>query len=170
MDAYAHILDQLRKDDCRRLRNYAAQSQSKFTTWLVVVTRRTCVDFHRVRYGRIRAEDSGESRDRRSLRRKLQELAASPEELASVVDETSSSPDRQILDDELTQGLQCALDSLQPSDRLILALRFEEDLSAAEIAKILMLPSPFHVYRRLNTILAGMRRILRARGIETSVP
>lgn len=170
MDAYAHILEQLRCDDCRRLRGYAADPRSKFTTWLVVVTRRACVDFHRSRYGRTREGDSDESRDRRSLRKQLEQLVAGPEDLALVVDETAAAPDRQLLERELTASLQAALDTLHPSDRLLLALKYEEDLSASEIAKIMILPSPFHVYRRLNNILGSLRRALRERGIMTAAP
>lgn len=169
MDAYTHVLDQLRKDDCRRLRNYASNRESKFTTWLVVVARRACIDFHRVRYGRARAADSTSARDRRSVRRKLLELTAVPEDLASVADEDSLPADRQVLDGELSTGLQQALDTLSPSDRLIVALRFEEELSAAEIAKLVMMPSPFHVYRRLNEILGRLRVILRRHGFESTL-
>ena len=169
LDAYAYVLDQLRKDGCKRLRSYAADPESKFTTWLVVVSRRACVDFHRTRYGGDRARDSADAKDRRSLRRNLQELNALPEELAFVPDDTGSPADRQLLDEELTRSLQAALDSLTPSDRLLLALRFEEDLSAAEIAKILLLPSPFHVYRRLNGILGRLRISLREKGFESSL-
>lgn len=168
MDTYAHILEQLRNDDCRRLRAYTADSQSKFTTWLVVVTRRICVDFHRSRYGRARAEDSDSSRERRSLRKQLQQLAAAPEDISFVVDESGAAPDRRVLEEELATHLQTALDTLVPSDKLLLALRYEEDLSASEIAKILHLPSQFHVYRRLNAVLGGLRGILRARGVESA--
>jgi hypothetical protein len=30
--------------------------------------------------------------------------------------------------------------------------------------------SPFHVYRRVNALLARLRRSLEARGVESSVP
>jgi DNA-directed RNA polymerase specialized sigma subunit len=40
---------------------------------------------------------------------------------------------------------------------LLLTLRFEDELSAAEIADILGMPSQFHVYRRLKVILAGLK-------------
>src|SRR5258707_5460889 len=54
MDGYAYVLEALRESDYRRLRAYAADGRSKFSTWLVVVTRRICLDFHRRRYGRAR--------------------------------------------------------------------------------------------------------------------
>ena len=55
MDRYTQVLDRLRADDFKRLRAYSAQSGTKFTTWLVVVSRRICVDYHRSLYGRQRA-------------------------------------------------------------------------------------------------------------------
>ena len=39
-----------------------------------------------------------------------------------------------------------------------------------EIARVLDLPSPFHVYRRVNALLAQVRRALEQRGVESSVP
>ncbi|HEX2722933.1 MAG TPA: sigma factor, partial [Gemmatimonadaceae bacterium] len=56
MDAYAHVLEQLRRDQCQRLRRYETDPRSRFTTWLVIVCRRLCVDFHRAHFGRARAE------------------------------------------------------------------------------------------------------------------
>ena len=39
MDAYAYVLEALSEDDLRRLRAYSPRSNTKFTTWLVVITR-----------------------------------------------------------------------------------------------------------------------------------
>ena len=47
MDRYTFILDQLRRDDFHRLRAYGADGRGKFTTWLVVVARRLCLDHRR---------------------------------------------------------------------------------------------------------------------------
>src|SRR5262252_8859607 len=54
MDAYAFMLEALRADDHRRLRAYTVQRASKFTTWLVVVARRLCLDRARQVHGRAR--------------------------------------------------------------------------------------------------------------------
>jgi DNA-directed RNA polymerase specialized sigma subunit len=51
-------------------------------------------------------------------------------------------------------------------DRLLLKLRFDDGLSAPEIARLLGFPTPFHVYRRLNALYARLRGGLRERGIE----
>jgi DNA-directed RNA polymerase specialized sigma24 family protein len=50
-----------------------------------------------------------------------------------------------------------------------LRLRFVEDLSAAEIARVLQRTSPFVVYRRLGKLLETLRGALKRRGIEDGV-
>src|SRR4051794_39868749 len=37
LDRYAYMLDELRRNDCRRLRAYAADGRGRFSTWLTVV-------------------------------------------------------------------------------------------------------------------------------------
>ena len=49
------------------------------------------------------------------------------------------------------------LRELHPSDQLLLRLRFEEGLTAREIAPLLGLPSQFHVYRRIETVCGMVR-------------
>jgi DNA-directed RNA polymerase specialized sigma24 family protein len=67
-------------------------------------------------------------------------------------------------------ALDAALATLSPSDQVLLRLRFDDGLSAQQIARTLHYPTPFHVYRRINALLARLRELLRARGIESSVP
>src|SRR5688500_7712225 len=52
MDRYAFVVERLRELNYRRLRTYAADGRGKFTTWLMVVTRRLCVDHNRLKHGR----------------------------------------------------------------------------------------------------------------------
>ena len=75
MDAYAFVLEQLRADQCRRLREFAADPRCKLSTWLVVVVRDLCMDLYRHRYGRTRGADLA---DQRVLRRRLQDLIGEP--------------------------------------------------------------------------------------------
>jgi DNA-directed RNA polymerase specialized sigma24 family protein len=70
----------------------------------------------------------------------------------------------------LAIGLEEALAAVSAPDRLLLRLRFEDDLTAQEIARLLQFPSPFHVYRRLNGVLASLRVALKRRGIESAMP
>jgi DNA-directed RNA polymerase specialized sigma24 family protein len=70
----------------------------------------------------------------------------------------------------LRSTLDAALARLDTEDRVILRLRFEDDVSVPEIARLLNLGSPFSLYRRLNRILASVRRTLEAAGINDASP
>lgn len=165
MDAYAYLLEQLRLDDYHRLRAYAADGRSKFTTWLVVVARRLCLDHYRHRYGRPRA-NSGDALADRAGRRRLVDLLAEHVDLGTIPDITNPRPDAALLMAERMQSLVAALATLDPRDCLLLKLRFEDDLSAREITALLRFPTPFHVYRRLNTLFTVLRGKLRGRGVD----
>jgi len=167
MDSYAFVLEQLRAGNFRRLREFAADPRSKLTTWLVVVTRRLCLDLYRQRYGRKRGADSDENR---LVRRRLQDLVAEGlewDDIPAVVDANAELAVRQ---SELSSALEQVLSSLNPQDLLLLRLRFDDDLAAQEIARLLNFPSPFHVYRRINALLPQLRRALEQLGVESWAP
>jgi RNA polymerase sigma factor (sigma-70 family) len=166
MDAYTYLLERLSEDHCRRLRAYSSDPRSKFTTWLVVVARRICIDHHRSKYGRIRNEESRVERERLGLRRRLEDLSEGPEFADAIPDENAETPAEAIEREELSNEIRALRESLPPADRLLLSLRFDDGLSAAEIAKILRFPSPFHVYRRIAALLAELKEKLEDRGFE----
>lgn len=168
MDAYAYLLEQLRADDFRRLRAYSPDGRGKFTTWLVVVVRRLCLDFRRQRYGRPRKDISGDAAAR-DMRRRLIDLIAAPHD-PDEIPATGTDPVAAALSNDLSRILESALAALTPRDRLLLKLRYEDDLPAREIAALLGVPSPFHVYRRINALLTDLRGSLRARGVDDSAP
>ncbi len=168
MDAYAHLLDLLRQDDWSRLRQYQEDSGAQFTTWLVVVARRLCVDFLRQRYGRAPTAPSRTADH--ATRRRLEDLVAVEIGEMAALTEPRAGPDETLRRRELHLALQASLAQLAPAHRLLLALRFEDDLPVREIAKLLHYPTPFHVYRTLNTVLAGLRRSLAERGVAESEP
>lgn len=164
MDAYAFVLEALREDDCRRLRAYAPDGRTKFTTWLVVVTRRLALDHVRQRYGRSRSDDDAQLAEQ-ATRRRLEDLVAEeidPDQIAGA----SESPDASVRRSELRSALRAALEALAPADRLLLALRFEDERPVKDIARTLGFPSVFRVYRRLGVVLDLMRRTLARRGVE----
>lgn len=169
MDAYAHVLEQFRNDDFKRLRAYASDGRSKFTTWLVVVTRRLCLDLVRRRYGRAQ-DTSARAVESQTIRRRLVEHIAEAIDADDLEDATGGDAEMRLRTAELERALGAALDSLKPLDRLLLKLRFEDELSAREIAPLLRVPTPFHVYRRLNALLEQLREALSRRGIEESAP
>jgi len=165
MDRYAYVLERLRADEFRRLRSYVATGRGKFTTWLVVVVRRLCTDADRQRYGRKRGDSEGHAE-----RRGLADLLGSDLDVDLLPDEEGSLPDDSLSAGELSGALSEALDQLEAADRLLLRLRFEDEVSVAEIARILSLPSVFHVYRRLNRIYDQLRVALRRMGVEDPSP
>jgi len=169
MDAYVWLLERLREDESRRLRGFAATGKSKFTTWLVVVARRLCVDFLRHQGGRTREPVAGRdpSRNGQEFRRRLLHLAGESIELDTLRD-PATGPDADLSQAELRGALQSALQDLPLADQLLLTLRFNDNLQAAEIARVLRLPSQFHVYRRLDRVLGQLRQGLGRKGIDGS--
>ncbi len=169
MDAYTYLLEQLRRDDFHRLRAYVSDGRSKFTTWLVVVSRRLCLDHLRRRYGR--ASESTTGAPARLVRRQLADLLAEELDPSLVIaDAPADNPETSLRRDELTGALAVALASLEPRDRLLVKLRFDDGLAAREIGQIMGFATPFHVYRRLTTILERLRAALRQRGVEGPEP
>lgn len=168
MDAYAFLLEQLSEKSYRRLRAYASDANSKFTTWLVVVARRICIDHGRIKYGRVRQADSSRERERMIRRRRLEDLSDVVEDVDEVADENSIQPDSEVEVAELSAELTSALSALPPADQLLIRLRFDDGISVADIAQALRYPSQFHVYRHINSVLATLRTSLRSRGIESA--
>ena len=167
MDSYAFVLDQLRAGNFRRLREFAADPRSKLTTWLTVVARRLCLDLYRQRYGRKRGSTSDEAR---LVRRRLQDLVADGLEWNDVPAVVDANAELAVRQSELTFALERVLSSISPQDLLLLRLRFDDDLAAQEIARLLNFPSPFHVYRRINVLLPQLRRALEQLGVESWAP
>lgn len=168
MDAYAYLLEKLSSDGCRRLRAYSSHPESKFTTWLVVVAQRICVDRNRSIYGRARNDESASERERLGLRKRLIDLRDSGDSIDSVPDDGASSPTIDLERMELAKELGDLRASLPPADRLLLTLRYDDGLSAAEITVLMKYPSQFHVYRRINALLAEMKARLKTRGYENA--
>jgi len=171
MDAYAFLLDSLRESQCRRLRVYVAHEQARFSTWLLVVARRLCIDFHRRRYGRPQGATDGDAAAlERETRRRLVDLAADEIDVDSLPDARGDSPESRVRAAQLRQTLQTALEALPPADRLLLVMRFEDGRSAATIARAMGFPTPFHVYRRLSFVFGQLRASLVERGVDDPVP
>jgi RNA polymerase sigma factor (sigma-70 family) len=165
MDRYAYVLAGLREDDCRRLRAYA-RTRAEFPLWLTVVVRRLCLDHYRERYGRERASTSGPTQDR-AARRRLVDLVADRTDPELLASSSSHAPDVELARAERLRALGTALGGLSPADRLLLRLRFAEEATAREIARLMRFPTVFHVYRRLDRVMKDLRRVLDTLGIES---
>lgn len=85
------------------------------------------------------------------------------DELGEIGYHLAAPDDAAALDDALRerdriQKLTAALKTLSSDDRLMVMLRFEQGLSAIEIAGIMRLESHKYVYTRLRTIMARLRK------------
>jgi RNA polymerase sigma factor (sigma-70 family) len=168
MERYEYVLGKLRENDFRRLRAFDSNAGATFSTWLTVAARRMCLDLHRAKFGRQRAEHTNDrSAIIRATRRALGESFTSDIDAETLAND-SVQPDVGMIREHRDQCLRDAISRLTPRERLLLTLRFEDDLTASRIAAVLGLPSPFHVYRRLNTILSSLRTRLVSKGIEDS--
>jgi RNA polymerase sigma factor (sigma-70 family) len=165
MDRYAFVLDSLRRDRFQRLRAYADDGRNSFGTWLVVVTRRLCLDHHRKRYGRSQSDSAGAVARHRG-RRQLTDLVGVELGLDQLEAGDGRSPDTAAVQQDQSERLARCLSALDVEDRLILRLRYEEGLSVPSIAQLLHEESPFKLYRRVERILAGLRARLEELGIR----
>ena len=172
MDRYAFVLEQLQQDDYRRLRGYVADGRSEFSTWLVVVAQRLCLDHQRSRYGRFRPgeKDATGPAENRAARRRLVDLIGAEVDLASLADPGGGNAEASVRQTDVHQALESALARLDGRDRLLVKLRFEDDLPMPEVAANLGFPTRFHAYRRLKDVLATLRRALEDRGIGEAAP
>jgi RNA polymerase sigma factor (sigma-70 family) len=170
MDRYTFVLDHLRADDLRRIRAFVADGRSEFTTWLVVVAQHACLDHRRQRYGRIRRVDDGSGADEdRTARRRLVDLISADIDLSSLSDGARTGEDA-LRETELYGALEAALETLPARDRLMVKLRFEDDLPMSEVSRNLGFPNRFQAYRHLTEILRVLRRALERAGIRDTVP
>ena len=97
-------------------------------------------------------------------------LTASNLELESIPDSHGVEPDLTVRQRELHELLETALLELSERDRLLLTLRFVDDLPAKRIAVLQGWPDHMSVYRRIAQITASLKQKLLARGVDTSVP
>jgi len=171
MDCYALVLEQLRADDFKRLRHFIADGRSEFSTWLLVVTQRICLDEKRRRFGRIRGTQEGTyATAAREARHRLANLVGADVDLAALPDDATDNPEAGMRARQMHAAIDSALGKLDARERLLVRLRFEDELDMPEIARALELPSRFHAYRMLSGILLKLRTSLASNGISDGAP
>ena len=169
MDRFAYVLEHLRENGFRRLRTFRTSGNAKFTTWLVVVIRRMMIDHQRSLYGRVPHQETTEAQKNRGHRRHLVDLVSSSDYVSDLADHKAGDLGRELRMEETLQALSEALAALSTRERLLLTLRFEDEMSAREIGDVMGFPSPFHVYRRLRKTLGKLKEELEDRGIDEAV-
>jgi RNA polymerase sigma factor (sigma-70 family) len=86
---------------------------------------------------------------------------------SAAIPDSSTNITREYTAREQLGALAKVLGTLGPTDRLLIELRYQRDLTAKEIALTMGLPSQAHVYRRLETVFARLRSELELAGIES---
>ena len=218
-DCYVYICEQLVDNRFKRLLKFDPEGDASFATWLRVVARNLCFDWHRKYSGRQRPFKSLgslspleleiyklrfaqrasqeetvqqvtkafprvgadeifaiEERLRRSLnarqhwilstRRQDQHSAvaiATDDAEPEIFEVADSQPNQEtfFLTTERQAQLRKLVASLPSEERLLLQLRFEQDLSLAEVAKLCGLGDGQRVHRRITAILKKLRFAMR---------
>jgi RNA polymerase sigma factor (sigma-70 family) len=167
MDRYAFILEKLHESDFRRLRTFDKEAGATFATWLTVASRRLCLDYHRARYGRQRPAHTPNGPDSlRSLRRVLIDSLGPAIDVDQLPDAARASAEDSTVLRERDSILRAEVARLSPRNKLLLALRYQDGLSASRIAAVVGIATPFHVYRQLNAVLAQLRAALESKGVD----
>jgi RNA polymerase sigma factor (sigma-70 family) len=132
------------------------------------VTRRLCLDHHRERYGRASrtADEASGGAVERAGRRRLVDLVGERADPTLLATPGQLAPDEVLSRAERVRALEQSLAGLSAPDRLLLRLRFSEELKAREIARLMRFPTVFHVYRRLDRVLRELRGSLERLGFE----
>ena len=166
MERYAFLLDELKRDDCQRLRKYLADGRGKFTTWLVVVARRLCVDHHRKKYGRRRGKADVRADADWEMRSRLIRMVAEQVEVSDIPDGASLDPETQVRESERHRAMEHALASLDARDLLLIRLKFEDEVPVKKIVKVMGFSGEVSVYRRLKKVYQQLRGALEESGFH----
>jgi RNA polymerase sigma factor (sigma-70 family) len=215
-DCFVFVCEQLHRGSFRRLRRFQRDGKAKFTTWLRVVVRNLCLDWHRQESGRqqtletiarldpfdqtvfqlvyqrglstddclvrLRSDDPGvtmaaidsclsriESVLTPRQRWLLQMWRPRIRSLDGELDEEGQPTGEQIPDparnpealyarEEEHAALSRALERLSTSDRLLLELRYDQELTLLEIARLMGWKDAQRADRRLREILEELRK------------
>ncbi len=161
LDRYTYMLERLRENEFRRLRAFRADGPARFSTWLVVPAPRHCLEHPRARFGRPAPADSN-GHGLRELRRRLASSQGESIDLSTIPDPSATAPEDRLDISARDHALNQLIGRLPPRDRLLLQLRFQDDLSASAIARTLRMPTPFHVYRRIRSVIGQLRTAIKA--------
>jgi RNA polymerase sigma-70 factor (ECF subfamily) len=146
------VLQEAFLEAARRLAEYLAQADVPFYVWLRFLTLQRLAQLQRYHLGAARRDVGREQ--------SLQALASpSADSLAGQLVGHLTSPSQAAIRGELHEQLRNALESMDPLDREVLALRHFEDMSNAEVAQALGLQKDA-ASKRYVRALVRLREIL----------
>jgi len=118
-------------DAARNLSDYLNHRSIPFYPWLRQFAWERLIQLHR-----YHLQSKRRSVNREQLR--IFDLPGDSEAILAVrLAQSESSPSDRLVQDELRERVQAALEGLQPRDREVLVLRYLEQLSTVEIASVL---------------------------------
>jgi RNA polymerase sigma factor (sigma-70 family) len=79
---------------------------------------------------------------------------------ASQLEDPDAGPEALTLQAQQRARLEAALLQLPPQQRLLLRLRFEQDLTLAEVARLTRQPDPYRVNRQIQAALAALADLM----------
>jgi RNA polymerase sigma factor (sigma-70 family) len=216
-DCYVHICQRLADHRFKRLLKFNLEGKASFVTWLRVVGRNLCFDWHRIHSGRHRPfkalsdlspvelevyklrftqgvsegetfeeirklfpaiaadelfaieeklEKSLTARQRWLLSSRRQPYLSSAVAVAGeeetdpiTIEPADSQPNQEIVFATAEQKAQLRrlLASLPPTERLLLQLRFEQELSLDEVARLCGLGDGQRAHRKITAVLKKLR-------------
>jgi RNA polymerase sigma factor (sigma-70 family) len=216
-DCFLFVCEKLCHDQFRRLRRFKSDGRARFSTWLRVVVRNLCLDWHRQEFGRqqifhtiarltpldqevfrrvyiqnLTKEDcyfrllehyreltlslieDSLNRIQQALTPRqlwlLQTRRPKAESLEDGTDEhegssrqtTDPGPDPETLAaaKEQQAALESALGQLHASERLLLKLRFDQEMTLLGIARLMELKDAQTADRRIRDVLEKLRKKL----------
>lgn len=115
----------------QRIKHYLDDSTQTFFVWLRLIANQTLIDVHRRHLG---AQMRDASRDMSIHAHYAQATSMS---IASQLLGNFSSPSQAAMRDEVSLQLERAIESMEPIDREVLALRHFEELTNSEVAEVL---------------------------------
>jgi RNA polymerase sigma-70 factor (ECF subfamily) len=115
----------------QRIEHYLDDSTSTFFIWLRLIANQTLIDVHRRHLG---AKMRDASRDMSIHAHYAQATSMS---IASQLLGNFTSPSQVAMRDEVAAQLDKAIESMEPIDREVLALRHFEELTNSEVAEVL---------------------------------
>lgn len=125
------VLQEVYLAAAQRLEHYLDDSTHSFFIWLRLIANQTLIDVHRRHLG---AKMRDASRDMSIHAHYAQATSMS---IASQLLGNFTSPSQIAMRDEIAIQLDKAIDSMEPIDREVLALRHFEELTNSEVAEVL---------------------------------
>lgn len=143
-DCFLFVCEKLSYGGFRRLRSFRLDGPARFSTWLAAVVRNLCLDWRRQKFGRQHTFES-------------MEQLSEPAGFDWEIPDGAPGPEALAIRNRQREALSRALGGLPAQSRLLVRLRFERDLTLAQVARLTGLKDAQTADRRLREVLEDLR-------------